>query len=213
MGDNVLDVQRASRLFAEVAQDPGLVRIVKDLLWSDVYIHQVRLTQKAPLVGREHYWHSDFEVWHAVDGMPRMRAVSCMLLLEEHRLHSGPLLVMPASHHQFVCRAEPARAPGKASVFIEPYAVAPDPEVLAHWARRYGITSVTGQPGDLCILDCNIMQGSTTNLTPFGQRDLVVCYNSVENTLEGAPRTPSGRPPSLANPDPCAIPLAVGGPR
>ncbi len=39
--------------------------------------------------GSGFYWHSDFETWHAEDGMPSMRAVSCSIALTENFAYNG----------------------------------------------------------------------------------------------------------------------------
>jgi hypothetical protein len=42
----------------------------RQLLGSDVYVHQSRVNFKPGFNGQDFYWHSDFETWHAEDGMP-----------------------------------------------------------------------------------------------------------------------------------------------
>src|SRR5690606_26125269 len=67
-----LDEQNA--LFDRLARDKRIAGRVSYLLGDDVYLHQSRLNYKPGFTGKEFYWHSDFETWHAEDGMPRMRA-------------------------------------------------------------------------------------------------------------------------------------------
>ncbi len=74
-------------------------------LGDDVYIHQSRLNYKPGFTGKEFYWHSDFETWHAEDGMPRMRAISASLLLTDNDGNNGPLMLMPGSHKTFIACA------------------------------------------------------------------------------------------------------------
>jgi ectoine hydroxylase len=52
--------------------------------------------------GKEFYWHSDFETWHAEDGMPKMRAVSCSIAFDDNHEFNGPLMVIPQSHQKFI---------------------------------------------------------------------------------------------------------------
>jgi ectoine hydroxylase len=37
---------------------------------------------QARFQGRDFWWHSDFETWHIEDGMPRMRALSALMLTD-----------------------------------------------------------------------------------------------------------------------------------
>ena len=78
-------VHRSSAVLKALCQHPKLVDIARQLLGSDVYIHQSRVNYKGGFRGKEFYWHSDFETWHVEDGMPRMRALSCSILLTDNR--------------------------------------------------------------------------------------------------------------------------------
>jgi len=73
---SVFRVHRSSPVFTAAATDPRLVEIAKQVLGSEVYIHQSRINFKRAFDGRAFPWHSDFETWHVEDGMPRMRALS-----------------------------------------------------------------------------------------------------------------------------------------
>ena len=64
--------------------------------------HQSRMNFKPGFTGKEFYWHSDFETWHIEDGMPRMRCLSCSILLTDNEPHNGPLMLMPGSHKHYV---------------------------------------------------------------------------------------------------------------
>ena len=68
---SVFAVHRSSALFASISEDPRLLSLAQNILGDDVYIHQSRLNYKPAFHGREFFWHSDFETWHAEDGMPQ----------------------------------------------------------------------------------------------------------------------------------------------
>src|SRR5690606_27678387 len=99
---SVFMVHKLSKLLGRLSQDMRLVNIAKQILGSDVYIHQSRANMKPGFNGKEFYWHSDFETWHIEDGMPAMRALSCSVLLTDNNPTNGPLMVVPGSHRQFV---------------------------------------------------------------------------------------------------------------
>src|SRR5699024_3757124 len=104
---SLLEVQKISEVFAKIANDPRVVGRARQILGSDVYIHQSRVNFKPGYDGKEFYWHSDFETWHAEDGMPRMRAVSISIALTDNYSYNGPLMIMPGSHKTYIsCAGE-----------------------------------------------------------------------------------------------------------
>src|SRR3546814_19786785 len=70
-----------------------------DVCSSDL---QSRLNYKPGFVGKEFYWHSDFETWHVEDGMPQMRALSMSILLAPNTVLNGPLMIIPGSHRKYL---------------------------------------------------------------------------------------------------------------
>ena len=74
-------VHRSSEVLKALCEHPKLVAIARQLLGSDVYIHQSRINYKGGFRGKEFYWHSDFETWHVEDGVPAMRLLSCSIAL------------------------------------------------------------------------------------------------------------------------------------
>src|SRR5699024_12245631 len=67
---SIFNIHRTNEIFKKIANDPRLVDRARQILGSDVYIHQSRINYKPGFVGKEFSWHSDFETWHAEDGMP-----------------------------------------------------------------------------------------------------------------------------------------------
>ena len=176
-------VHRLSPLFADVASDERIAGMAMQILDSDVYIHQSRVNLKPGFVGKEFYWHSDFETWHVEDGMPRMRAVSFSILLTPNNAHNGPLMLIPGSHRHYVaCVGETPEEHYKESLKRQEYGV-PDTENLARLAEKGGIEAATGKAGSLVLFDCNTMHGSNGNITPWPRSNLFFVYNSVENRL------------------------------
>ncbi len=73
----------------------------RQILGSDVYVHQSRINVKPGFGATGFYWHSDFETWHAEDGLPNMRTVSVSIALTENFDTNGGLMIMPGSHKSF----------------------------------------------------------------------------------------------------------------
>lgn len=184
---SVFRVHRLNELFGRLASDARLVDIARQILGSEVYIHQSRLNLKPGFAGREFYWHSDFETWHIEDGMPRMRALSCVILLTENNEFNGPLMVIPGSHmHYISCVGRTPEDHYKASLKKQEYGV-PDPASLRFLVERGGIRAPKGPAGSVILFDCNTMHGSNSNISPYARSNLFFVYNSVENAL-AAPR-------------------------
>ncbi|MEF3304368.1 ectoine hydroxylase [Paenibacillus sp. GYB003] len=189
---SVFAVHRDNAVFRRLAGHERLTAVVKQILGSDVYVHQSRINFKPGFTGKEFYWHSDFETWHVEDGMPRMRALSCSIALEDNYAFNGPLMVIPGSHRRFVsCVGETPQHHYKESLRKQQYGV-PDDDSLTKLAAEGGIETPVGKAGSLLLFDCNLMHGSSSNLSPYPRSNVFLVYNSVHNRLV---EPFSGQPP------------------
>lgn len=180
------EVHETSELIAELIRDPRVLDRARQVLGSDVYLHQTRVDYLPGFHGKGSYWHSDFENWHAEDGMPAPRAVSMSIALTQHQPRGGELMAMPGSHRTFVpCSAADPGVPSE--------------DHLTRLAAAYGIDRFTGAEGSVLMLDANVMQGSADNITPFPRANIFVVFNSVANTLVEPFAATSPRPTFLAN--------------
>lgn len=180
---SIFDIHDQSALMARLASDERLAGVAGFLLDDEVYVHQSRLNYKPGFRGKEFYWHSDFETWHAEDGMPRMRALSMSVLLAENTPNNGPLMVIPGSHLVYVsCVGETPEDNYRHSLRRQEYGV-PDEQTLAELAHRQGIVAPIGKPGTVIVFDCNTMHGSNGNITPFPRANAFLVYNAVSNRL------------------------------
>ncbi|HLS72770.1 MAG TPA: ectoine hydroxylase [Actinomycetaceae bacterium] len=203
---SIFEVQRFSELIDQLSRDPRVLGRARQLLGSDVYLHQTRVNYMPGFKGSGFYWHSDFETWHAEDGMPGPRAVSCSIALTRNYPFNGGLMVMPGSHRTFVAGiGETPEDNYKSSLQAQEVGV-PSEESITELAHDLGIEQFTGPAGSALWFDSNIMHGSGNNITPFPRSNIFFVFNSVENALE-APFSASGERPSyIANRD--ATPLA-----
>lgn len=191
---SIFEIHKVSEVFKKIANDPRVVGRAKQLLGSDVYIHQSRVNFKPGFEGKDFMWHSDFETWHAEDGMPRTRAVSISISLTDNYSFNGPLMIMPGTHRQFVsCDAATPEDNYKKSLVMQG-AGTPDKETLTRFADRYGVDVLTGAAGGAIMFDSNCMHASNGNVTPFSRSNIFIVYNSVENT--------PGEPYAAATPRP-----------
>ncbi len=196
---SVFDVHRSSPVIDRLVRDPRLLARVSEILGGEVYVHQSRINYKPAFRGKDFYWHSDFETWHVEDGMPRMRALSCVVNLTENTPHNGPLMVIPGSHRTFIsCVGATPQDHHLSSLKDQKYGV-PDEGSLERLARDHGIEAPTGPAGSVLLFDCNLMHGSSSNITPFARTNVFIVYNSVENRLLPPFGAPRPRPDFLAN--------------
>lgn len=180
---SVFAMHRISERFDKLTRDPRILGMVRQLLGSDVYIHQSRINDKYGFKGSGFNWHSDFETWHAEDGMPRMRAVSASLMLTDNNEFNGPLMLIPGSHHYFVPTV--GRTPEnnwRESLKSQRLGV-PGQRSLQRLANQGGIQAPKGPPGSLLLFECNTLHASNRNLSPWPRSNLFFVYNSVENLL------------------------------
>ena len=180
---SIFRIHELSPVFDELTRDPRLLDVARQILGSEVYLHQSRVNFKPGFAGKEFYWHSDFETWHVEDGMPRMRALSVSVALTENSPHNGPLMLIPGSHLSYVsCIGATPHEHYRRSLKQQAYGV-PDCDSLEHLVRAGGIAVPIGTAGSATFFDCNTMHGSNSNITPFPRTNLFFVYNSVENEL------------------------------
>lgn len=181
---SVFGMHRLSPLFDRLTRDARILGMVRQILGGDVYIHQSRINDKFGFQGKGFNWHSDFETWHAEDGMPRMRAVSASIMLTDNNEFNGPLMLIPGSHHYFVpCVGETPEMHWKDSLKNQRLGV-PDKDSLWTLADKGGIQAPKGPAGSLLLFECNTLHASNKNLSPWPRANLFFVYNSVKNTME-----------------------------
>ncbi|MFJ1895745.1 MULTISPECIES: ectoine hydroxylase [unclassified Streptomyces] len=191
---SVFEVHRLSEVFARLVSDERVVGRARQILGSDVYVHQSRINVKPGFGASGFYWHSDFETWHAEDGLPNMRAVSVSIALTENYDTNGGLMIMPGSHKSFLgCAGETPKDNYKKSLQMQD-AGTPSDEALTKMADRHGIRLFTGQAGSATWFDCNAMHGSGDNITPYPRSNVFIVFNSVENEAQEPFAAPVRRP-------------------
>ncbi|GAA4283846.1 ectoine hydroxylase [Brevibacterium daeguense] len=191
---SIFEIHRVSDVFARIANDPRVVDRARQLLGSDVYIHQSRVNFKPGFEGKEFSWHSDFETWHAEDGLPRMRTVSISISLTDNYSYNGPLMIMPGSHHKYISVSGETPADNYQKSLVMQGAGTPDKATLTRFADEYGIDVLEGEAGGAVMFDCNCMHASNGNVTPYPRSNVFIVFNSVENTAVEPFSAPGPRP-------------------
>ena len=196
---SLFEVHAISPVFAGLFADERLVALARQILGSPVYIHQSRINLKAGFGAAGFYWHSDFETWHAEDGMPAPRALSFSIALTDNLPTNGPLLIVPGSHRTFVgCAGQTPPEHFRSSLRRQEIGT-PPPSALTRLTGQRGIDQVTGRAGTTTLFDSNCMHGSGDNITPYPRHNAFVVYNSLENRLVQPFRSGAPRPDFVAS--------------
>ncbi|MDJ1131422.1 ectoine hydroxylase [Streptomyces iconiensis] len=205
---SVFEVHALSGAFARVISGSRLADVARQLLGSEVYVHQSRVNLKTAFDGSKFGWHADFETWHSEDGMPAPRALSFSVALTRNEPFNGPLMIIPGSHRTFVPSVgETPPDYHKLSLLGKALPAGPaDRATVTDLARRQGIRQFTGPAGSAVLFDCNCLHASAGNVSPFPRTNLFVVFNSVENGLGEPFAAPAPRPGYLASRDITPLP-------
>lgn len=184
--------------FSYIIKNEKLISIVKSILGSEVYIHQSRINYKSPISSTGWHWHSDFETWHAQDGMPYMRCLSAMIPLTKNTECNGSLMLIPKSHKLFYgCKKE--NSVSAEDNFANQKEGVPDTAAIKKFFNhsKNEIKMALCNPGDIVLFDCNTIHVSNPNMTSLPRTNLFAVYNSIENKLQKPFSSNYHRPESM----------------
>ncbi|MGO2745987.1 ectoine hydroxylase [Microbacterium sp.] len=198
---SVFEVEKLSSALEALARDPKVLGRARQIVGSDVYLHQTRINYMPSFTGTGFYWHSDFETWHAEDGMPVPRAVSLSIALTDNYPFNGGLMVMPGSHRTFVPAVGETPDNNHEQSLQAQEAGVPSHAAITAMAEKYGIDQFTGAAGSALWFDSNIMHGSGNNITPYARSNVFMVFNSVDNALVEPFAAKSARPEHIASRD------------
>lgn len=205
---SVFAVHRREDALGAIARHPTLAGAARQILGDEIYVHQSRVNFKPALVGGAFSWHSDFETWHAEDGMPRMRALSVSVLLDDNHAWNGPLMLIPGSHRTFVSCPTPTPPDHHRASLVDREVGTPSAGALrALYDEAARIDLALGPEGTVVLFDCNTMHASGSNLSPLPRSNVFFVYNAMANRLVAPFAAPAPRPEFLATREPVAIPL------
>lgn len=181
-------------VFSDLIRLERFMDAAEAVLDSKVYVHQFKINAKRALVGDLWEWHQDFQFWHAEDGLPRPRAVSFAIFLNEVTEFNGPLIIVPGSHTDGLTPVDELPGTWKDTLSASMrYKISASNLVNA--TRDRTLVAPKGAPGTVLMFDCNILHGSAPNMSAHDRRMAIISYNSVENVP--APRA-NPRPEFLA---------------
>ena len=186
--DRVRSIFNCASLVPNVAK--MLAPLASNILDDQVYLHQSRLNVMQGPKAQGFTWHSDFETWHAEDGMRIPRAITAMVMLDSNVSENGAMMVIPKSHTMFVgCLGQHSTANWTTSVKdLQTYGT-PSTEAIEELqfllhGNSPQTTSIIGKPGDVLLFDSNLLHASPGNLTTSSRRNAFFCFNALSNILE-----------------------------
>jgi ectoine hydroxylase-related dioxygenase (phytanoyl-CoA dioxygenase family) len=193
---SVYGSHRSNEVFRRLAHHRRLVEPAMQILGSQVYVYQFKINAKTAFTGDIWEWHQDYIFWLKEDGMPTERVVNALVFLDEVTEFNGPLFVVPGSHKEGVFNI-PSREelPGKNAKLPEVYKNNPawisnltadlkyslDKEIIADLIKRRGIAAPKGPEGSVLFFHCNLVHGSTNNISPFDRVNVIISFNSIDN--------------------------------
>lgn len=171
-------IHRDHPVFRALARHPRLVAPSRRLLDGEVYVYQSRLNLKAGLGRRPaagYPWHQDFSTWHLRDGLPEPRAVVSFTFLDPVTACNAPLMVIPGSHRGGILGLSEVRSE-------EPFRqIHISPELLAEQAERGGVEALLAPAGSVAFMHCNLVHGSTENISPLRRALYSVVFCAADN--------------------------------
>lgn len=204
-------------VLSRLVRDPRLVEPARQMLGSEVYVHQFKINAKAAFGGDVWQWHQDYIFWRNEDGMRAPRVLSVAIFLDEVTEFNGPLFLVPGSHCEGVIEV-PARdklsvdeaanqayrhGPSWISNLTADLKYSIDLDKMAELIDRRGIVAPKGEAGLSLFFHGNIVHGSANNISPYSRMVVLITYNSVDNVP--IPRTEKVRPEFLAARDNTAL--------
>ena len=181
----VFGAHALSEPFRQLSLLPRILLPCRQLLDDDVYLHQSRLNPKQGFgAGASWDWHQDYPPWQKVDGMPQPRCVMAAVFIDDCTPVTSPLLVVPGSHrHGLMDSSVHPDTVGRGYDLMQI-----DQETLTALATDNGIEPLLGPAGSVCLINCNLVHGSATNVSPWRRAIMYLIYNAVSNACVGEQR-------------------------
>ncbi len=179
--------ERTTTLFRNLARDRRILDRVQHIVGSPVYLHRSRIHIEDKVNGTAYPWHSEFETWHAEDGVPRMRGVEVWLMLSPSTPTNGAFRMLAKSHHIYAACQGSKLKTGNGNGHSMHGLSRPSFETLTRLFYFGELAKAYGEPGTLVICDSNLMYGSSRNAEANPHVTAMLSYNSMENRPVGRP--------------------------
>jgi len=164
--------------FGALARHPALVEVAQQLLHKPVFVHQSRVNAKQH-GGAIVDWHQDFGTYHRVDGVPRGEGIMIAIFLDDVTQCNAPLMAVPGSHREGIVSEARINAAAEDNDRAAKYRYDISQETMARLVSRYGLETIIGPAGTVVFMNCQVVHGSTVNISPLRR---VILYLNVFTT-------------------------------
>nr|APU50791.1 ectoine hydroxylase-like protein 165 [Saccoglossus kowalevskii] len=192
----------------KLSRNAKLVNRARQILADEVYILQSRVNYHQAYVGQGISWHHDFDVFHADDGIPRMRALTFAVMLDKNTPETGATMLVPGSHRNFLTSLGPT--PDNSwvlSITSKSYAGIIEQHMLTPVIESHGIEHATGDVGTVYLFDINTIHCNNVNVSPFNRVNVFLLYNSIKNKAIKPFSAPHPRRPEFIATKDNAVPI------
>jgi ectoine hydroxylase len=186
-----------NEVFRRLSRLSRLVEPARQLLGSEVYIHQFKINAKVALEGDRWEWHQDFTYWHKEDDMPQPRVLTAAIFLQDVDDYNGPMLVIPGSHREGMIDLQTRttylgkgqglddhdRSASWMPTLTADLKYQINRNILAKLLSKSQIYACKGLAGLTMFFHSNLFHASANNLSASDRISIFVSYNSVENKL------------------------------
>ncbi|MBI1775675.1 MAG: phytanoyl-CoA dioxygenase family protein [Proteobacteria bacterium] len=164
-------------VYGALARHPRLVGPAMQMLAGPIYIHQFKINGKAAFDGDVWQWHQDYGTWAADDDMPAPRAMNLALFLDEVNEFNGPLMFIPKSHRV-------GKLPAGHDVTTTSYPLwTIEQATIRRLVAEGGIVAPKGPAGSGLFFHCNLVHGSTSNMSPWDRLIVYISANRTDNAI------------------------------
>lgn len=174
-----------SKILNSIVTLDRVLNIAKTLLNDEVYLYQFKVNFKEPFDGEVWEWHQDFPFWHFEDGMPKADSINVCIFLDEVTEFNGPLILMPGTQKLGMIEKgryeDCVRDSDWSSDFGTKLKFSLDRDVVSELAAEFDMIAPKGVRGSAMAFNPNTVHGSSSNMSPFERRMLIITYNSIGN--------------------------------
>lgn len=168
-----------------LAQDHRILEPAREVLGSDVYLHQYKVNFKREFVGELWPWHQDYAYWCALDGIARPDLVTVAIALDEVSEFNGPLFFIRGSHNFGLIQNREVEASVSSSniekQFSQNLMFQLSPDDIRRMLEKAEIVAPKGPAGSILLFSANVAHASQPNLSPSPRRLVLITYNRVDN--------------------------------
>ena len=167
-------IHQGNSPISELVNNKKVLNFASQLVNDKVYIYSSKVNLKAPWCGAVEYFHQDLVYWRD-RGYPREDMLSAMVFLEPHNDNNAPLNIFPKTHKLGFIKHDPFINVNGLAKFMVP------PKTLDRLKKKYGVTRINANPGDVLFFHMGCVHGSGHNISSNGRTVVLSQLNTLGN--------------------------------